>query len=398
MSFAPCPAVGGKRFSFLSKYLSQSFAEYHVLALREKTPVADSTAFRGNVHRVGMFPYHSQDEAPRGFRGVFRRAWKRWLCLVDPYVGWVIPAIVEGIRLHKKYHFNVVIVTVPSFSALIAATVLSRRFRSSLIIDYRDPWTNHRSDHPKPFGRWLCPAIERTAIKEAEAVVFCSDIMRDEFMKAFSDIAPSCLEVIYNGFEEFDAGRSQREGNSPKTMLYAGRLYGTRRLDIIAPALAQMLKANEVSAEIFQFHLYTPLKHQDALSVEEQQIGDLIHVHKPVPYEEIRDIMARSDILFLPSGDGHAYAVPFKFFDYLSVRRPILAIAPKESSVRQLMRAIDCGEFAEFGDTASIVRALRSLICNERSYTFAGAEQFRWERIAERYIQTISRIHHNRAR
>jgi glycosyltransferase involved in cell wall biosynthesis len=316
---------------------------------------------------------------------------------VDPYIGWVIPAIVEGIRLNKTYHFNVVVVTVPCFSALIAATILSKKFRSSLIIDYRDPWTNHRSDHPKLFGRWLCPAVERVAIKQAQAIVFCSDIMRDEFVKAFNDIAPPCLEVIYNGFEEFDPGPLKRERVSPATtMLYAGRLYGTRRLAVIAPALAQMLRANEVSAETFQFHVYAPLKSEDTLSIEEQQIEDLVHVHKTVPYEEIREIMAQSDILFLPSGDGHAYAVPFKFFDYLSARRPILAIAPKESSVHQLMHLVDCGEFAEFGNTASILRALRTLIHGEKSYTFAGAEQFRWEKAAERYVQTISKINQNR--
>jgi hypothetical protein len=393
MYFAPCPSVGGKRFSYLSRYLSQSCAEYHVLARRERSPVADSTAFTGNVHRVGMFPYFSTGEKRHGIRRVLRRTWKRRLCLVDPYIGWVIPAIVKGIRLHKIVRFNIIVVTVPCFSPLIAAVVLAKLTHSKLIIDYRDPWTNHRSDYPKPLGKWICPAIERMAIERAHTIVFCSDIMRDQFVRAFSSIAPPRLEVIYNGFEDFEAGSFEAEGShSPAKMLYAGNFYGTRRLSVIAAVLAELLTKGEISAETFQFHLYTSLNSADRSLIRKLRIDSLIHVHSQVPYQEIKRLMVLSDILFLPSGDDVAYAVPFKFFDYLSARRPILAVAPKGSSVYRLMQSVDCGEFAEFGETAAILEAVRSLIRKNKSYTFNGSEQFLWKNVASTYMTVIDRL------
>jgi hypothetical protein len=393
MYFAPCPSVGGKRFSYLSRYLSQSCAEYHVLARRERSPVADSTAFTGNVHRVGMFPYFSTGEKRHGIRRVLRRTWKRRLCLVDPYIGWVIPAIVKGIRLHKIVRFNIIVVTVPCFSPLIAAVVLAKLTHSKLIIDYRDPWTNHRSDYPKPLGKWICPAIERMAIERAHTIVFCSDIMRDQFVRAFSSIAPPRLEVIYNGFEDFEAGSFEAEvGHSATKMLYAGNFYGTRRLSVIAAVLAELLTKGEISAETFQFHLYTALNSADRSLIRELRIDSLIHVHSQVPYQEIKRLMVLSDILFLPSGDDVAYAVPFKFFDYLSARRPILAVAPKGSSVYRLMQSVDCGEFAEFGETAAILEAVRSLIRKNKSYTFNGSEQFLWKNVASTYMTVIDRL------
>jgi hypothetical protein len=393
MYFAPCPSVGGKRFSYLSRYLSQSCAEYHVLARRERSPAADPTAFTGNVHRVGMLPYFSGGEKRKGIRLALRRAWKRYLCLVDPYIGWVIPAIVKAIKLQKIVRFNTIIVTVPCFSPLIAATILAKLTRSKLIIDYRDPWTNHRSDYPRPFGKWICPAIERAAVERAHAIVFCSHIMRDEFVRAFGSIAPARLDVIYNGFDDFEPGSFEVEQLHCATkMLYAGNFYGTRQLSVIAPMLAELLTRGEVSAKTFQFHLYTTLNSRDQSLIRELRIDSLIHVHRQVPYREIKEVMVRSDILFLPSGDDAAYAVPFKFFDYLSARRPILAVAPKHSSVYRLMQSIDCGEFAEFGEPAAILEALRTLIRRSKSYTFSGSEQFLWKNAASKYRTVIDRV------
>jgi hypothetical protein len=231
------------------------------------------------------------------------------------------------------------------------------------------------------------------AIQQAYAIVFCSDIMRDQFVTAFRDIAPGSLNVVYNGFEDFEGGPSDEEvAESVTTMLYAGNFYGARRLSIVAPLLAKLLDSGEISGASFQFHVYTSLNAEDRTLIEELQIGSLIQIHNPVPYDDIKRIMARSTILFLPSGDDVAYAVPFKFFDYLSARRPILAVAPKDSSVHRLMQSVDCGEFAEFGDDAAVLSSLRSLIRKQKAYSFAGAEQFQWKNAAEKYCTLIDKL------
>lgn len=390
MSFVPCRYVGGKRFAYLSKYLSGWCSEYHIVARRERDAVQDRKVFRGNVHRVKMFPYYPpRDIRGRIIRKAFVRAFVNWFCLVDPDIGWVGPATREGIYLCKKYQINVVIVTVPSHSALIAATIISKVANAKLIIDYRDPWTNYGTAFPKPFGKWLCPAIERWAIMQSSAVVVCSDILRDDFIKAFGDIGPARLAVIYNAFEVLEKRSIASSDQVQTTMLFAGVFYQTRRLSVIAPVLAEMLRAKEICKDTFRFHLYTQLNAEDYALIKRLGIGDLIQVHPRVPHEKILEIMQASDILFLPSGSDVSYAVPYKFFDYLSARRPILAVAPKESSVDQLMRQVDCGEFAELGNRKDIGRALSTLIRKDMTYTYAGSERFRWENAAKQYIAVI---------
>lgn len=391
MIFAPCREVGGKRFSYLSQYLSREFAEYHVLARKERETFNDPTAFRGNVHRARMFPYYPPKRS-RGILHKLSRFWVKWLCQVDPYIGWVIPAIFSGIRLCRQYRLNVVIVTVPSFSSIIAALAVSKVARCKLIIDYRDEWTNHKIEFRRPFGKYICPALERTAIKRASAVVVCTEIMRTDFVSAFGEFKSTHIELIYNGYDAINDEPPAAPKNPCTTMMYAGTLYGKRQITLIAPALLELLHSGEISADSFRLHVYSRLRPEQIAEIERSGIRHIVEVHEPVSYATIQRVMRESDILFLPSGDEFNYAIPFKFYDYLSARRPILAVASKASAVREVMTRVHCGEFAEIGHADEIVLAIKSLLRNERKFSFQGAERFEWPNAASQYVALINKI------
>jgi glycosyltransferase involved in cell wall biosynthesis len=389
MCFAPCREVGGKRFSFLSHYFSQWCGEYHVLARREKAPVEDSEAFVGNVRRLRMFPYYSP-QTSNWITRQFLKIWARWLCIADPFFAWVIPAIFQGLRICRRYRIETIIVTVPYFSSLIAAIVLSRITGASLIVDYRDPWTNHQVSFPGIFGGFVSRFIERAAVRQASAIVFCSEIMKEQFFDAFASDAPDRLEVIYNGFDPRSEEQSRKSSDSDHVdMLYAGNFYGRRDLSVIAPVLAEMKHDGDISASDFQFHLYANLTERDRALIREWDLYDVVQVHGLVSYQEAQRLMRKADILFLLSGDDVSYAVPFKFFDYLRAKRPIFAVAPKTSMIARLMDDVDCGECADFASSTDIRRALCQLIAGHNSYSFAEADKFHWSNAAQRYFQLI---------
>lgn len=392
MCFAPCREVGGKRFSFLSRYLGEWCEEYHILARREKAFVEDSEAFVGNVNRLRSFPYYSPQTSSWITRQLLK-IWARWLCVADPFCGWVVPATFRGIRICRQHRIDSIIVTVPYFSALIAGVFISRITSTKLIVDYRDPWTNHAKTFPGLFGRSISRHIERSAIRRASAVVFCSDVMKDQFVNAFGPFAPDRLEVIYNGFEEqSNKGLDQTPNSGRMDMVYAGNFYGKRQLSVILPVLAEMVRDGEISAAGFRLHLYSSLSAQDHALIRDLRLEDIIEVHGLVPYQEIQDIMRQSDILFLLSGDDVSYAVPFKFFDYLRANRPMLAVAPEGSMVERLMSEVDCGEYAVFTDAVQIRRALSKLIANRGSYSFDGASRFHWSNAARKYFRLIQDV------
>lgn len=394
--FAPCSEVGGKRFNNLSGYLSQEFAEYHVVARREKRAKADATAFRGNVHRTGMLPWFPP-KRKKGLGYKASRFWAKWVCQVDPYIGWVVPATLKGISLCRRHRLNIVIVTAPAFSTIIAGMLVSRATGCKLIVDYRDEWTNHRQSFHRPFGKYICPRLERAAIRQASAVVVCTDMMREHFMKAFGAIAPPEVRTIYNGYDENGATKPEPRDediieNRRTNMVYAGAFYGKRRISLIAPALSDLLRSGVISVDSFRFHLYSHLTEQDYAVMEKYGIDVITEVHEPVSYEAIRTVMEASDILFLPSGDDFEYAVPFKFFDYLRARRPVLAVASRTSAVRDLVETVDCGICAEIGNRTEIAAALKKLVRHEEEFTWRGAERFTWMKAASGYSELVDRV------
>ena len=391
MFFAHCSEVGGKRFSYLSRYLSREFSAYHVLARQEREAVLDPTAFQGNVYRKRMVPYYPSRHK-RGFGHKLNRLWAEWLCQVDPQIGWVLPATLSGIRLCRRHRLNIVIVTVPSFSSIIAAVLVSKISRCKLIIDYRDQWTNRAVRFRRPFGKYICPPLERIAIRQASAIVVCTDTMRADFQRDFvtSDGAP--VEAIYNGYDPIGDEPTQQSHSKRINMMYAGTLYGKRQVTMLAPALMELLASGLISVDSFRIHVYSRLRPEQVGDLERSGIARFVEVHEPVPYVTIRRIMRESDILFLPSGDDYDYAIPFKFYDYLSSRRPILAVASNESAVREVMTKVHCGEFAEIGNTGEITQAIMKLIGDKHAYSFQGAERFEWRNAAARYIGLINRI------
>jgi glycosyltransferase involved in cell wall biosynthesis len=217
-------------------------------------------------------------------------------------------------------------------------------------------------------------------------------MMHSEFVQAFGDIAPARRAVIHNGFSRFEVASSRSAAGGVTTMIFAGNLLRFTRLQAMAPVLGQMLAAGEISSSTFRFRIYAEWTARDRAMLDQLGLEAIIEAHDPVSYEAIKRIMLTADILFLPSGDDVRYAVPFKFFDYLSVRRPILAVAPEESGVAQLMRSVDCGEFADSARREQIREKLLRLLRRERSYTFEGADRFLWENAARQYLTVIDDV------
>ncbi|MFW6324487.1 MAG: hypothetical protein ACOC0U_05425, partial [Desulfovibrionales bacterium] len=110
------------------------------------------------------------------------------------------------------------------------------------------------------------------------------------------------------------------------------------------------------------------------------------------PLVKLLPLLKGADILMLIIGQDMDYSISYKFYDYLSVRRPILAIVPPESQMEDVMFQLDCGETGYLGDPDSIRRALSVLIKGEKKYSFSGSDEYKWEVLGRRYRELISSV------
>jgi glycosyltransferase involved in cell wall biosynthesis len=79
-------------------------------------------------------------------------------------------------------------------------------------------------------------------------------------------------------------------------------------------------------------------------------VEDLVIVQGKVPHREALELMRGSDILVVAGfkGPGADLQVPAKLFEYLGVGQPVLALAPQDSAIADVVRR--CGILGEVCD------------------------------------------------
>lgn len=391
--FEPDKRVGGKRFSFLSRILQKKYPELHVLTLKEKCiPQKDnSVASAGTIHRAGMYP-SCPIETNNILKRIFRRLWNDYLCLVDPFSGWIFPALIKALKIIRDYKTNLIIITGPPFSPMVIGILLSLLTKAKLILDYRDPWSNHNWGYQKIFRKKFNQFFEKLAISRASALVFCSRIMMENFRDSLGKYTKATCHVVTNGFYSRDTIEPLSLGNGRRNMVYAGKFYGERGIGLLVKPLFHLLNQGTINKNNFSCYIFGSLTNENREVIKKYGLNEIIKEQPRVPYEKILRYLKGADILFLPSGSEFRYAIPFKFYDYLSVKRPILAVAPRRSEVAELMKEIDCGQLAFIDSEESILKNLRAMILHEKEYSYSGAQQYTWDEIGHKYLQVIDKV------
>ena len=337
-----------------------------------------------------MFPPYPINDN-HALKLMFKRIWMRYLYLLDPYSGWILPSFIKGLTIIKKNKIDVILVTGPPFSQVISAYFLSRIGRTKFIIDYRDPWTAHpwKGRYTSLFSEKINAVAEKIIIKKADALVFTTKVMRDRTYQFFNKHLKADLHVISNGFKKTKKIKPIALAKEKKVILYAGKFYGERRVGLLAAPLRRLIDNEEINQNEISIHVFGKLKKDDWELLKKYNLIGLINEHSMVDYQTMLRYMSAADVLLLLSGSNVKYAIPYKIFDYMSVRRPILAIAPKNSEVENLMLELDCGEIAYLDSDPSIEAALKKILDAETRYSFSGIDKYEWKEIASKYESVL---------
>ncbi|MEA1901779.1 MAG: glycosyltransferase [Thermodesulfobacteriota bacterium] len=351
----------------------------------------DSLPILGTIHRVGIYPPYPIKKDSL-LKRIWNRLWEDYLCLVDPYSGWILPAFIKGLRVIKKNKIDLIMATGPPVSSMVIGCLLNIMTKTKLILDYRDPWSNQNWGYKKIFRKKFNQFFEKLAISRASALVFCSRIMMENFRDSLGKYTKATCHVVTNGFYSRDTIEPLSLGNGRRNMVYAGKFYGEREIGLLIKPLFYLLNQGTINKNNFCCYIFGSLTNENREVIKKYRLNEIIKEQPMVSYEKILRYLKGADILFLPSGSEFRYAIPFKFYDYLSVKRPILAVAPENSAVAEMMSQIDCGRLALINSEESILKNLRKMFSTEEEYAHSGSEQYTWDKIGDKYIAVLEGI------
>ena len=395
MFYYPDNRVGAKRFGNLVKIFCENQINTHVLTIKKnQIPIIDETLIpEGVVHRVPMIPKYPMDKSHLINR-LISRLWEKIFCIIEPFSGWIIPAILKSLKVVKKNDITIIIATGPPFSTFVVGIFVKLFTGAKLILDYRDPWTTYKNNsYPIIFGSHINKTLEKIANNLSDCNIFCSNKMRQSYITKFKTEKIDKQITLTNGYKELNANKIyDRNKSNKKVMIYAGNMYGGRSLSLIAKVLFDLKNKNIINVDNFIFEIYGKILSKDEMLISKYKLSPIIKVYNAIPYNEVIKKMQLADILFLPSGEEVAYAIPFKFFDYLMAKRPILAIAPKNSEIKEILKEIKHGFFCEIADFKNIEKTIVKLMTytnKENDFVF---QKYSWKKISHRYIEIIDKI------
>jgi glycosyltransferase involved in cell wall biosynthesis len=239
---------------------------------------------------------------------------------------------------------------------------LKKKYGIPMVVDFRDEWLiaieyleNHRRS---AFSRWIQTKMMRRILVSADAILATTRASADQ-LSSYAKCVGSDAKVhcIYNGYDESDLAESSPEAGvqdptgmnatggakqdaSRLRIVYTGTLWELTDISPVVESLRRLVLSNpEIASKV-------KLSIAGRLAPKQQAIVDGLH-DSPVevqclgylPHNECIDLARSADLLLLLLADrpGAERVVPAKLFEYLALRRHVLAICG-EGETEKLLR------------------------------------------------------------
>ncbi|PID43530.1 MAG: hypothetical protein CSB48_05560 [Proteobacteria bacterium] len=296
------------------------------------------------------------------------------MALPDRYQSWILGGVWSGLKAIKKNKPDVIVSTYPIASAHVIGYFLHKMTGVPWIADFRDPMAQEGyPEHPLVHKSFLW--IERKIVKHASKLVFNTRGAQDYYLQRYAELTPQNSVVIPNGYDEevFEKVESEikptkvREPASPLVLLHSGVIYPSERdpKDLFK-AISDLKKDKRINAENFVLRLRAS-GHDDLFQAQVDALGiqDVVEFAPSISYNDALQEMYAVDVLLLLQADNCELQIPAKAYEYIRVRKPVLALTTTTGETGRLLSAHPLATLAPLNDSQEIYKAIQATIENQ---------------------------------
>jgi len=366
------PPLGGPgvfRPLRLCRYLPGAGWDVTVLTVRDDVRVLKDRSLLGDVPE-GTRVERTASVEPRTMLialnrlglGALSSRIQDWFLVPDDQRGWVPFAVRRGRRILRDVRHDAVLSTSAPYSAHLVGRGVARATGAPWVADFRDEWTTNPylvPRYPTAWHRRLNRDLERSVLREANAVVSVSRPWLDAHRSLVPEQPAEKFHVLPNGFDPAHFPDRPAAVSDRFRILYTGMFYGHRSPAAFLEGLRRALARGWIPAAgtevLFIGHGST------AHGVPDLPTGVLRAIeHRP--YAETLEWLGRAAVLLLvvpPEGGPGNHTG--KLFPYLACGRPILVQAPEPNVAADVVRESRSGVVVPPDDPERAAEALRDL-------------------------------------
>jgi hypothetical protein len=280
----------------------------------------------------------------------------------DTYVGWrpyANRAVEEALDCQ---HFDAIYSTSPPETTHLIALAAHKRTGLPWVADFRDPWMNlHLLDPPTPLHAALHRRLERRICRRAHVVV-ATRWHEKHLLATYDDLFG--ITRLPNGFdaEEVDSVSAIHPPDDRFRIVHAGMLTQKRTAIPFLRGLSKFLEDRPDARARIEVLFAGAREDRNERACSELGLEDVVEFRDTIPHHETLRLERSSHILLLIKHVNTKYRgmVPGKLYEYIGLRRPILALAP-EGEAADLVENLDRGLRIDQEDEAGIVAAITRL-------------------------------------
>ena len=260
---------------------------------------------------------------------------------------WIKPSVNYLKKYLSENKIDIIITTGPPHSMHVIGQHLKKDLSIKWIADFRDPWTEIDYFHKLPLTKNALnkhKKLEIDVLKSADAITVVGETMKSNFLK----FNRNCL-TITNGFDdEFE--NIKIDLDSKFTLTHIGLMNSDRSPAILWQALIELIKENKQFEADFKLQLIGKVDNSVHTIIEDKNLTNYVSFIDYMPHKEVIKYQKKSQILLLlvnnvPSAKG---IITGKIFEYLHAKRPILAIAPKDGDLAEILTKTGAGKTIDF--------------------------------------------------
>lgn len=316
----------------------------------------------------------------------------------DFMITWVNEVLKNIEQLIDINDYRCVYTTSAPYSVHIVGFYLKNKYNLKWIADFRDEWNNNPYKHIENVViSKLEFELENSIVHAADTVLQVTPLSTEHYKSIF-ELKESKVKTITNGYDENDFNNISNNKNSKKfSIKFSGVLYENMLPNNFIYAFNELIEENKVSKDLIEIVFYGKLSDEIESKISILDKYKLIKCKGYLDHKECIRENSKSNLLYLPIGEGERFKAIYsgKVFEYIRLQIPILALAPIDGVVAELLKrtrtgiAVECSDLKEIKDFVFKQYNMWRRNEVEKSCDFDEIKKYEREYLTEKLINII---------
>lgn len=311
----------------------------------------------------------------------------------DPKIFWVNSSVKFLQKYLNENSVDCIISTGPPHSMHLIAKQLKKKNNIKWIADFRDPWTDLYYNNvfkQLSFAKKKNKELEKSVLENADCILTVSNSLKNDFAKIAKKV-----EVITNGFDKEVLKDESVILDSKFTISYIGLLPKQSNPTVFFNVIQQLCESNSTFKNDVKLLFVGDISNEVKLAVQQNNLSEITEYKDYVSHKEAIAYQKKSQVLLLliPNVQNSAGILTGKLFEYLTAKRPILALGPEKGDLNDILTHTNAGVVINHSNEAQLLTEIIRLYQQYKNGTLTvksrNIEQYHRKNLTEKLAVII---------